>query len=149
MDGKLGPHTDKDTKVAGVIDFFGPTDVAKMNAQRLPGTMDHDTADAPEAKLLGGPVQTIPDKVKSANPLTYVDKSDPPFLIVHGDKDPLVPHGQSGILEAELKKAGVVCELYTVKDGGHGGFKDPEVQRKVEAFLQKQFQSKPAGQLQE
>ncbi len=149
MDGKIGPHTDKDTKVAGVIDFFGPTDVSKMNAQRLPGTMDHDTANAPEAKLLGGPVQTIPDKVKSANPLTYVDKSDPPFLMVHGDKDPLVPHGQSGILEAELKKAGVVNELYTVKGGGHGGFRDPAVPRKVEAFLLKQFLSKPAGHLQE
>ena len=54
MDGKLGPNTDKDTKVAGVIDFFGPTDVSKMNAQRLPSTMDHDTPNAPEAKLLGG-----------------------------------------------------------------------------------------------
>ncbi len=149
MDGKLGPHVDKDTKVAGVIDFFGPTDVSKMNAQRLPGTMDHDRGDAPEAKLLGGPVQTIPDKVKSANPLTYVDKSDPPILMVHGDKDPLVPHGQSEILEAELKKAGVANELYTVKGGGHGGFRDPEVPRKVEAFLQKQFLTKPSGHLQE
>jgi acetyl esterase/lipase len=139
MDGKLGPHTDKDTKVNGVIDFFGPTDVSKMNAQRLPGTMDHDSPNAPEAKLLGAPVQTVPDKVKSANPITYVDKSDPPFLIVHGDKDPLVPHGQSEILQAELKKAGVANELYTVKDGQHGGFRDPEVPRKVEAFLRARF----------
>ncbi len=139
MDGNLGPHTDKDTKVAGVIDFFGPTDVSKMNTQRLPGTMDHDTPDAPEAKLLGGPVQTIPEKVKSANPLTYVDKTDPPFLIVHGKKDPLVPHGQSELLAAALKKAGVANELYNVKDGGHGRFNDPEVPRKVEAFLKERF----------
>lgn len=140
MDGKLGPHTDKDTKVAGVIDFFGPTDVSKMNAQRMPGTMDHDGPNAPEAKLLGGPVQTIPDKVKSANPLTYVDKDDPPFLMVHGDKDPLVPHGQSEILQEALKKAGVANELYTVKDGAHGGFKDAEVPRKVAGFLKERFE---------
>jgi acetyl esterase/lipase len=139
MDGKLGPHTDKDTKVAGVIDFFGPTDVSKMNAQKLPGTMDHDGPNAPEAKLLGAPVQTVPDKVKSANPLTYVDKTDPPFLMVHGDKDPLVPIGQSEILQAELKKAGVANELHTVKDGGHGGFQDPAVPKKVEAFLVARF----------
>lgn len=139
MDGKIGPHTDRDTKVAGVIDFFGPTDVSKMDAQRLPGGQVHDTADSPESKLLGAPVQTVPDKVKSANPLTYVDKFDPPFLMVHGDKDPLVPHGQSELLEAELKRAGVANELYTVKDGGHGGFRDAEVARKVEAFLKKRF----------
>ena len=49
MDGKIGPHTDKDTKVAGVIDFFGPTDVSKMDAQRLPGGQVHDTAESPES----------------------------------------------------------------------------------------------------
>jgi acetyl esterase/lipase len=141
MDGKLGPHTDKDTKVAGVIDFFGPTDVSKMNAQRIPGGMDHDTPDSPESKLLGAPVQTVPDKVKSANPLTYVDRADPPFLLVHGDKDPLVPHGQSEILQAELEKAGVANELYTVKNGGHGSFRDPEVSKKVETFLRARFET--------
>ena len=88
-------------------------------------------------------MQTIPDKVKSANPLTYVDKTDPPFLMVHGDKDPLVPHGQSEILQEALKKAGVANELYTVKDGGHGGFKDAEVPRKVEAFLKERWETKP------
>lgn len=146
MDGKIGPHTDKDTRVAGVIDFFGPTDVSLMNSQRLPGTMDHDTADAPEAKLLGAPVQTVPDKVKSANPLTYVDKSDPPFLIVHGDKDPLVPHGQSAILHAALEKAEVPVELHTVKDGGHGGFRDPEIAKKVDAFVKDRTAPAKAGE---
>lgn len=61
----------------------------------------------------------------------------------------LGPHGQSKILQAELKKAGVANELYTVKGGGHGGFRDPEVPRKVEAFLQKQFLTKPSEHLQE
>jgi acetyl esterase/lipase len=139
MDGNPEPNPDKDTKVAGVIDFFGPTDFSKMNAQRLPGAMDHDTPQAPEAKLLGAPVQTVPDKVKSADPCTYIDAKDPPFLIVHGDKDPLVPHGQSELLHEALKKAGVTSEFYTVKDGSHGGFRDPEVTKKAEAFLRARF----------
>ena len=142
MDGKIGPHTDKDTKVAGVIDFFGPTDVSKMDAQRLPNGQKHDSADSPESKLLGAPVQTVPDKVKSANPLTYVDPTDPPFLMVHGDKDPLVPHGQSEILQAELRQAKVKEELYTVAGGGHGGFRDPVVDRKVREFLEARFERK-------
>lgn len=141
MDGTLGPDIKENTKVAGVIDFFGPTDVSKMNAQRLPGTMDHDTAEAPEAKLLGAPVQTIPDKVKSANPITYVDPTDPPFLMVHGDKDPLVPHGQSELLQAALTKSGVTQELHTVVGGGHGGFRDPAVAEKVNAFLKERFKA--------
>ena len=87
-------------------------------------------------------MQTIPDKVKSANPLTYVDPTDPPFLMVHGDKDPLVPHGQSEILQAELQKAKVKEELYTVAGGGHGGFRDPEVGRKVREFLEARFEAK-------
>ena len=57
-------------------------------------------------------------------------KDDPPFLIVHGDKDPLVPHNQSEILCDALKKAGVEATLYTVPGGGHGGFKDPQVRHR-------------------
>jgi acetyl esterase/lipase len=139
MDGKLGPDTDKDARVAGVIDFFGPTDFSKMNAQRPPGGMDHDSANSPESKLLGAPVQSAPDKVKSADPCTYTDAGDPPFLIVHGDKDPLVPHGQSELLQAALKKAGVTHEFYTVNDAGHGGFHDPGVPNRVEGFLRARF----------
>ena len=142
MDGTLGPDTGQNTKVAGVIDFFGPTDVSQMDAQRLPDGQKHDSADSPESKLLGAPVQTVPDKVRSANPITYVDPTDPPFLMVHGDKDPLVPLGQSELLAAALKKAKVPHELYTVPGGGHGGFKDPEVPIKVRAFLEARFKKK-------
>jgi acetyl esterase/lipase len=47
--------------------------------------------------------------------------SNPPFLIVHGDADLLVPHHQSVLLEAALKKAGVSVRLVTVPGGPHGG----------------------------
>jgi pimeloyl-ACP methyl ester carboxylesterase len=57
----------------------------------------------------------------------------------YGDKDPLVPHGQSELLVSALKKAGVPNELYTVTDGGHGGFRDPAVPQKVEEFLRVHF----------
>jgi hypothetical protein len=43
----------------------------------------------------------------TANPLTYVDASDPPFLIMHGDHDQLVPLGQSVILAKALIDTGV------------------------------------------
>ena len=118
-----------------VVDCFGPTDFLQMEAHRLPNGMVHDTADAPEAKLIGGPVQENKDKTAKANPITYVSRDDAPFLIVHGDADPLVPHHQSELLEAALKKANVPVSFYTVKGGGHGGFKDPNVPRLIDEFL--------------
>ena len=97
--------------------------------------------DAPEAKLIGGAVQENKEKVQRANPITYVTKDDPPFLIVHGDKDPLVPHNQSELLLAALNKADVEAKLYTVKGGGHGGFQDPIVQPLVTEFFARHLAS--------
>ncbi len=106
----------------------------------LPG-FPMDCPDAPEAKLIGGPVQENKDKVQRANPITYVTKDDPPFLIVHGDKDPLVPHNQSEILLDALKKAGVEAILYTVPGGGHGGFRDPQVDVLVTEFFRQHLRN--------
>jgi len=64
-----------------------------------------------------------------------VTKDDPPFLIVHGDADPLVPHHQSELLAAALKAAGVPVTFYTVKGGGHGRFNDPRVAELTREFL--------------
>ena len=46
-----------------------------------------------------------------------------------------MPHHQSELLEAALKKAGVPVTFYTVKGGGHGGFKDPKVRELTQEFL--------------
>jgi len=131
----VGPNAGVSSRVQAVCDFFGPTDFTKMSS--FPSTMKHDAPDSPEAKLIGGPIQENKDKVQRANPITYVTKDDPPFLIVHGDKDPLVPHNQSAILLDALQKAGVEATLYTVPGGGHGGFKDPQVDVLVAGFFEK------------
>jgi acetyl esterase/lipase len=131
----MGSNAGISSRVQAVCDFFGPTDFTKMSG--FPSTMRHDAADSPEAKLIGGPIQENKDKVQRANPIAYVTKDDPPFLIVHGDKDPLVPHNQSEILCDALKKAGVEATLYTVQGGGHGGFKDPQVDVLVAGFFEK------------
>jgi len=97
--------------------------------------MVHNAADSPESKLIGGPIRENKKKVARANPITYVSKGDAPFLIIHGDEDPLVPCHQSKLLEAALKKAGVPVEFYIVKGEGHGGFGDPNVPKLTKAFL--------------
>ena len=57
----------------------------------------------------------------AADPISYVDKGDAPFLIMHGTKDMLVPYNQSVLLHNALKKAGVRSALLTVDGGGHSG----------------------------
>jgi len=123
------------SSVQAVVDWFGPTDFLQMDAHRLPEGMVHNLADSPESELVGGPIQAHPDRVAAANPITYVRPDAPPFLIIHGDRDPLVPHHQSVLLAAALKSAGVPVQLYTVPGGGHGGFTDPRVFELTEAFL--------------
>jgi acetyl esterase/lipase len=118
----VGANADVSSRVQAVVDFFGPTDFLQMDAHRLSAqAMVHDTPDSPESQLVGGPIRDNPDKVARANPITYVTKDDPPFLIVHGDADLLVPHHQSVLLEAALRKAGVSVRLVTIPGGPHGG----------------------------
>jgi len=130
-----GANLDQSSRVQAVCDYYGPTDFTLMS--KFPTKMDHDSPDSPESKLVGGPVQEKKEACKAANPITYVTKDDPPFLICHGDKDPLVPHNQSVILNEALKKAGVDVKFHTVQGGGHGGWKDPQVDKMVDEFFDK------------
>ncbi len=113
IEGDLG-NGDQSSRVQAVVDWFGPTDLTKMGGM-------HDRPSSPEARLIGGLVQDKPGEANAANPITYVSKDDPPFLIMHGDKDPLVPLNQSELLSDALLKAKVPVELVVVKGAGHGG----------------------------
>src|SRR5262245_4949490 len=140
-----GPHKDTSDRVQCVVDFFGPVDLTKMAAQAGPNSkLDHDAADSPESKLVGGPIQKNKEKAATANPITYLTKDAAPFLIVHGDADPLVPLPQSELLHEALKKAGVPSEFVVIKGGGHGGagFATAENQDKIAAFFDKHLKKK-------
>ena len=127
-----GDNLHVSSEVQAVCDFFGPTDFTKMCD--FESSMDHDATDSPESKLVGGAIQDNKEACKRANPITYVSRNDPPFLIVHGDKDPLVPHNQSELLYDALKKVGADVKFHTVKGGGHG-FRDAQVDRMVWEFF--------------
>jgi acetyl esterase/lipase len=98
--------------------------------------LQHDTPDSPESQLVGGSIQQHPDRVAQANPITHINGDLPPFLIIHGDSDPLVPHQQSAILHQALQAAGGQSAFYTVAGGGHGHFSDPMVAALTNSFLQ-------------
>jgi len=111
------------SRVQAVCDWFGPTDFVQMDKHSLKGSrLIHDAPNSPESLLVGGPIQAEPYRslARKANPITYVTKDDPPFLIMHGDKDMSVPLHQSELLYAALKKAEVDATMRVVKGAGHG-----------------------------
>jgi len=124
---EVGENLGFSSRVQAVADYFGPTDFLQMDDHRLPDGMIHNAPQSPESLLVGGPIQEMKPEVARANPVTYVSKDAAPFLIVHGNRDPLVPYHQSILLTDALNKAGAPVQLYTVEGGGHGGFTDPHV----------------------
>ena len=132
LEGKLGPHLDQSSRVQCVIDLFGPTALLQMGEKQNAPT-------SAESKLIGAPLQSAKAKSREASPMTHVTKGDSPYLIIHGDRDRLVPFNQSVIFHAALKKAGVESTLITVKNGGHGRFPREATDKRVQLFLERHF----------
>ena len=118
IEGSVGNYTTFSSSVDAVVDWFGPIDFQSMDS--CGSTMVHDAPDSPESILMGAPIQDNDDLCALANPISYIDHDDPPFLILHGDADPLVPHCQSEKLYEALKKEGVSSQFVLVPEAGHG-----------------------------
>jgi acetyl esterase/lipase len=86
------------------------------------GPTPHDAPSSPESRLIGAPVQTVPDRVRAANPITYVSGGAPPFLIMHGLADNSIPHGQSVLLYEALAQAGTDATLRLIDGLPHTFF---------------------------
>jgi acetyl esterase/lipase len=123
------PGTSKSFSLKAVVDFYGPAELILF-----PGADDERS---PEGLLIGAAPLDRPDLARTASPVTYVDENDPPFLIIHGEKDELVSDRQSRLLSSWLNVAGVQNELVIVKDAPHYGsmFDVDQVREKVISFL--------------
>jgi acetyl esterase/lipase len=128
-DGDLG----QSSGVQCVVDFFGPTDFVHWDRdfnKSVNGVID---------KLLGGAAPTHTEEARKASPITYVSKDAAPYLILHGDKDNIVPLSQSEELAKALKEAGVEAQLVVLKGAGHGGpgFDSAENRKLIAEFFEK------------
>ena len=144
-----GTNLDQSSDVACCIDFYGPTDLTTIG-KGLGEEIEkgHESASTTEAMLVngtafgtnpGGSVMSNMEKADAANPIKYIDKKDPAFLIFHGTEDVLVAPYESKILYQGLKDAGVAADLYYVEGGTHGGidFYQPEIMDICIKFLDK------------
>ena len=118
LEGNVGQYGSYSSSVDAVVDWFGPTNFLAMDS--CGSQMAHNPANSPESSLIGGPIQENKDKCALANPMTYIDSNDPPFLIFHGDKDPLVPFCESEMFFKALQEAKVPGQYFLVPGAQHG-----------------------------
>ncbi|MFP4014666.1 MAG: hypothetical protein ACLFVQ_11310 [Chitinispirillaceae bacterium] len=100
LEGAIGGNTEYSSRVQAVYDMYGPTNFLTMSdpcPSNNPQTsqIDHNGSNSPESMLIGGSIQQNVEKVTLANPIHFVSKDDPPFLIAHGTNDALVPNCNS------------------------------------------------------
>jgi acetyl esterase/lipase len=86
-------------KIRCVLDFYGPSDFVMLASS--PDTSINSDRN-PVARLIGAMPAQRPDLAKRASPVTYVDKNDPPFFIVQGEKDESVPNTICGVILASF-----------------------------------------------
>lgn len=115
LEGDVG-ITGPSSAVAAVVAWYAPSDVAAVAADTGADPLDAGTR---EALLLGAPAPERPDAAAQASPVTHVSPGAPPFLLLHGLADRLIPCVQSERLHAALVEAGVEAELDLYEDADH------------------------------
>ena len=133
-DFDVGEHLDQSSAVQCVVDWYGPANLLHW------GGPENPSIDSPESaiyRLLGGPVSQNREAARRASPVHLVNGRSAPFLLIHGDQDPVVPLAQSHMLHEALLKAGVESELLTITGAAHGGpeFHTTENIRPIIAFF--------------
>lgn len=119
LEGTVGGNAGVSSRVQAVADWFGATDFLQMRF--YPTTVVHDNMTSDESHLVGGPIQTRPEQVASADPISFLRADDPPFLVMHGTVDDLIPFNQSELLVEALRAASVPVTFTPVQGIGHGG----------------------------
>ncbi|MEM9646462.1 MAG: alpha/beta fold hydrolase, partial [Planctomycetota bacterium] len=126
LEGDVGVNGPS-SRVQAVCDYFGPTNLITQAQRPEPeGRSAQDSAGATLAKFLGGPISEKTQLAQLASPYRHIDANDPPFLILHGDADPLVPLEQSTSFRDLLNAAEVDCQLTIVPGAGHSFFAEEE-----------------------
>jgi acetyl esterase/lipase len=131
-------HPGHSSAVQAVVDGYGPTNFGRIDGDRaaMPaaGTdaesvalgisrlLPAGDADSFESRLLGTPVSTSPREVQLADPVHYLRGASPPFLILHGEADSLIPCSQSQYLYRALDDAGSDATLVLFEKLKHGFF---------------------------
>lgn len=137
-------NSEQPDNVQAVVSWFPPTDFLKMDEQLAesgflpPQEFAHCGEDSPESLILGQKITEIPDRVRAANPETYICSGLPPFFIQHGDADSTVPYQGSQNFAYKLAEVTPGTVQYEILPGAHHAdpaFETSQNVQKVLAFL--------------
>jgi acetyl esterase len=154
-----GTHETPATRVAAVVDFYGPVDYGKLALQRQEHPERFDMNSVKRHAANGGGIHFFGAdelnaaglaKLKAVSPIFAVHHGMPPFLCIHGNSDDQVAYEQSTEMCTAMHKVGAPCELITIEGGRHGmgNWKAPEMQHwkpEMVAWLRKTLNVKQEG----
>ena len=101
--------------VQAVVAFYCPSNLVTL-AQTL-----SLIPDSIRQAVKGTPLeQMLMARMRELSPITWVEPGAPPFLLIHGTADSLVPFQQSVDFCSALSASGSACELFPVEGAGHG-----------------------------
>ena len=124
-----GAHQTPETRVAAVVDLYGPVDYGKLAELRRDHPERFNMTSINKHAANGGGIHFFGAeqldaaglaKLREISPIFGVKKGMPPFLCIHGTKDDQVTYEQSTAMCDAMKAVGARCELITVDGGGHG-----------------------------
>lgn len=130
-DGNL----DYSSKVQAVCSWYTPYDMLKSALE------SQDTQDNVFRRLFEGGAEEKRDLIWSASPMKYAGEKLPPFLIMHGTTDRLVPYAQSKDFYDAMVAAGNDAEMISVPGQGHGFFDGQEYYDMIFDFFRKHLQN--------
>jgi len=120
----VGADLNQSSKVQGVIDDFGASDISKLAADFDARTQQATYASEALLQYIGkaSGANTLDASIASAaaNPVTYIRANPPPFLIFHGNQDRMISPSQTLILHDALRSAGARSSRFVVDGAGHG-----------------------------
>lgn len=126
-------------RVQAVVDWYGVLSFTGM-AENASKEQTENPVNCIN-KLFGNSLyaEQVKPLVELASPMNYITKDAPPFMILHGDKDPVVPYSQSVELYEKLTALGVPADLWTIKGAGHASpeFNQPKLLETIADFLDK------------
>jgi len=115
LEGQYG-NPGYSSAVTAVISWYGLSDFLVLGNS---GMVDHNSIKSPESQLIGGPLLESTEQVAIANPTKYLTANTPPFLLLHGKNDQLVPSNQSKLMHQALVDAGAKSELFIFPNYTH------------------------------
>ena len=118
LEGTTGGNLEQSSRGQAVIDFYGATDFV-LRSKTQPKRANEESSVV--YRLLGGGADKKTELAQLASAAWHVTPDDPPFLVVHGDKDNTVLLAQSERIVEVYEEAHLPIELIIIEGGGHGG----------------------------